>query len=70
MTEIENARAETIQEVSYEILKAAGRVMQRHGDDPECLIVLAAGFTMALQSIGTNIDCIVPSIVVQALQPR
>jgi hypothetical protein len=70
MTELEYARTDAIQEVASEILKAAGSVMLRHGDDPEGSIILAAGFAMALNAIGTKIDSMVPYIVGRALQPK
>jgi len=57
------ARAEATQEVASAILKAAGEAMQRHGDDPHSVVIVAAGFAMALQRIGERVDHRVPRIV-------
>lgn len=67
MTDLDEARAEATQEVAAAILKAAGEVMKRHGDDPNGVVIIAAGFAMALQSIGKNIDSRCPAIVAEML---
>jgi hypothetical protein len=67
MTEMDAARAEATQEVASEILKAAGLVMERHGNDPNGHAIVAAGFAMALKSIGDRIDPRIPAVVRQML---
>ena len=57
------ARAEAVQEVTAAVLKAAGAAMTRHGDDPCSGAIVAAGFAMALRSIGKNIDRKIPETV-------
>ena len=68
MTEMDAARAEATQEISSAILKAAGAVMERHGDDPNGHAIVAAGFAMALKAIGKNIDPRIPAVVIEMLQ--
>lgn len=58
--------AETVQEIAAALCKAAGGVFAHHGNDPNSGAILAAGFVMALRSIGENIDRRVP-IVVRAM---
>lgn len=68
MTEMDVARAEATQEVSAAILKAAGAVMERHGNDPNGVVIVAAGFAIALKAIGEKIDPRVPAIVAEMLK--
>jgi hypothetical protein len=65
---MDDARAEAVQEVSSEILKAAGAAMGRHGDDPNGGAIVAAGFAMALKAIGKHIDCKIPAVVREMLK--
>lgn len=64
------ARSEATQEVCAAILKAAGGAMQRHGNDPQGGAIVAAGFAMALQAIGREIDQRVPLTVFEMLKPK
>ena len=69
ITELTMARAEATQEICCDLLKAAGAAMLRHGDDPQGITIVAAGFAMALQAIGKEIDRRVPIIVHEMLAP-
>lgn len=52
----EIARGEAAQEVASAIIFAAGEVMRRHGDDPESIAILAAGFCLAIDGIAESIN--------------
>lgn len=65
-----NARAQATNDVCAAVLSAAGDAMKVHGDDPEGSAIVAAGFAMALQSIGKHIDKRVPVIVHEMLKPK
>lgn len=69
MTDLDMAAAEATQEICSSVLKAAGEAMKRHGNDPNGGAIVAAGFAMALQTIGKNIDRRVPIIVHEMLRP-
>ena len=56
------AMADATQEIASAVLNAAGAAMERHGNDPNGSAIVAAGFAMALRSIG-NIDPHIPRIV-------
>jgi hypothetical protein len=65
--ELELAGAECVQEMCCALLKTAAEVMKRHGDDPSSGAIVAAGFAMALQTIGRDIDRNVPLAVCEML---
>lgn len=67
MTDLDAARAEATQEVASSLLKAAGAAMTRHGPDPNGGAIVAAGFAMALDRIGKEIDPKVPAVVREML---
>jgi hypothetical protein len=67
---LDDARAEATQEVAAAVLQAAGDAMKRHGSDPNGGAIVAAGFAMALQAIGRNIDPLVPLTVRELLGAR
>lgn len=69
MDDLTKARADATQEVCASILKAAGEAMQRHGNDPQSGVIVAAGFAHALRMIGENIDPTVPIVVREMLDP-
>lgn len=50
------ARTEAIAELSAALIRTAGEVLTRHGNDPQGPILVAAGFALALQTIGREID--------------
>ena len=64
---MEDARAETTQELTEALLKAASDTMRRHGDDPLSPVIAAAGFSYALDVIGGN-DSSIPVTVVGMLK--
>jgi hypothetical protein len=68
-TDLERAGAECVQEMSAALLHAAGQVMKRHGNDPCGGAIVAAGFAMALDAIGRDIDRKVPLTVCEMLHP-
>jgi hypothetical protein len=61
--DLTEARGEATQEVAAAIIKAAGTMMARHGNDPTGAVIVAAGFAMALNAIGKEIDPNIPRIV-------
>lgn len=67
---LELARAEATQELASALLKTAGEVMLRHGDDPHSGAIVAAGFGMALDRIGKHLDPKVPETVRIMLERR
>jgi len=60
--------AQAAQDVSSAILKAAGEAMKAHGPDPNGGAIVAAGFAMAIQAIGRDIDERVPIVVLEMLR--
>lgn len=52
----EQAGAEAVQGISSALVSAAGETMQRHGDDPNGMAIVAAGFAMAINSINRELD--------------
>lgn len=66
-TYLELATAEAVEDVASSILLAAGDAMTRHGNDPQGAQIVAAGFALALQRIGENIDANVPRVVREML---
>lgn len=56
MTLDEQATAQAVIDVSAAILHAAGDAMKRHGDDPQGITVVAAGFSQAINAITVSID--------------
>lgn len=64
---VERSRAEAVQELAAALLKTAGEVMTRHGDDPMGEVIVAAGFGMALDRIGEHIAPNIPRIVRELL---
>ena len=48
--------AQAVQDVASSLLRAAGEVMRVHGNDPNSLAIVSAGFAMAIQQIEKSID--------------
>jgi hypothetical protein len=48
--------AQAVQDVASALLRAAGEVMTVHGNDPNSLAIVSAGFAMAVIEIEKNID--------------
>jgi hypothetical protein len=48
--------AQAVQDIASALLKAAGEVMKVHGNDPNSLAIVSAGFAMAIKEIDKNID--------------
>lgn len=63
----EIAGAETVQQIASAILRAAGEVMTSHGNDPNGTVIIAAGFAMAIRTMGENIDPKIPRIIAEIL---
>lgn len=67
VTELDQARGDTVGEISSAILLASGKVLTNHGNDPVSPAILAAGFVMAINTIGRKIDPNIKSIIVKML---
>lgn len=48
--------AQATQDIASALLKAAGDVMTLHGNDPNSLAIVSAGFVMAIKAIDREID--------------
>lgn len=48
--------AQAVQDMGSALLRAAGEVMLVHGNDPNSLAIVSAGFVMAIREIEKNID--------------
>ncbi len=51
-----NSAAQATQDIASAILSAAGVALRIHGNDPNSLAILSAGFCMAIQNIEKKID--------------
>jgi hypothetical protein len=59
--------AQAVQDVASALLRAAGEVMTVHGNDPNSLAIVSAGFAMAITEIEKNIDPSFRKVVVAQL---
>lgn len=64
------ARSEATQQVASAILKAAGGVLQTHGNDPQSVAILAAGLVMTITSVTDTIGPTCERIIFQMLKER
>ena len=57
-------RAETVCELSNELIKTTIDVMKKHGfEDPNNNAIISAGFYMAIKDIGKELDPNIPIII-------
>lgn len=50
------AGAEATMEVAFDMIKAAGEALKRHGPDPNSPAILGAAFCMAIDKITSEVD--------------
>jgi hypothetical protein len=66
--DMELARATAAQEISGAILRAAGEAMQKHGNDPLGIPIVATGFVLAIRSITQNLDPKFRTLILEGLR--
>lgn len=64
--QMEIIRAEAVSEVASAVLRAAGAVMDTHGNDPQGVCIIAAGFAQAIKSMD-KIDPVIRKIITRMI---
>lgn len=65
--EIEPSSFDAVQSLGAALISTAGDVMTTHGNDPQSLPIVAAGFAYAINKISSEIDPQFRRLVIAAL---